>query len=743
MSAADRAEALVQRYRSRGRDADLEAATAIVQVALRSRPDPLTRAALLRQRAACRQERGELSQARADYEKALALLPQADPLRPVILTELGTVLQDRFDLTHRWADIDRAVALGQQAVTADPDEPMHWVNLGTARHTRHQNGGDDSDDLDEALHCWDRAFALLPESSPFRAAFHDRLTIGHLERGDLETAIEHGRHAVALQTTAVHASNLAAALLERWEGGGDRADVDEAIAVFRSTISGRVRAPDLLAYYAETLVSRYQMYGDVADLNDAAGALNRVRRRPASVRSATGRVLMMRYLAGGARADLDRSIREARAALGSTFDGDVTDSSRTARLSSVLFLRFRRSGRRADLDEAIAAMDAPATDAQVRQLADYHAERWAHDGDPADLTAADDLTRSAGGEQESGPMVAAGLASSLHDAFVTAGRVDDLTESVARHRAALAATDPRSPAYPAMLNNLAMALSEDDPDEAIAVHEQALAAVGPDSPDRPGLISALADAVTSIDPQRAVTLGREAVAALPSGSPERAQILAGLAVALRWQGDLEEAATTYRRALRAMGRNRTARALVRHDYAETLEALGQTAAAGRAFRAAAAEADTPVARLDVSAGWGAWALRAGRWRQAATALSSAAAAHWQVLGAQQSRPHRERWLPRRSAIATGEAYAWMRTGAAARAVAALDGGRALNLSEQLEAGRTADRLRVAGHGDLADRYERATRRFTSLAPVRLRSGAPPWLPRPAGDGLRTAKEHQT
>jgi tetratricopeptide (TPR) repeat protein len=746
-SAADTAEAWLERYRLRGRTGDLDTAITIVQDALRRRPDPIGRAALLRQRAACHHERyvagagrPALRHARTDYEKALELLPGTATLRSLILNELGTVLQDQFDVTDDPADIDRAVDLGQQAVAADPDGPDtagHLVNLGTARFTRYE-ATSDSDDLDAALDCWNRAIGLLPQSSPFRAAFHDRLTIGHLARAqssdddtddDLTAAVGHGRLAVRLRATAIHAGHLAEALIERWNTHRDRTDLDEAVTVCRGALTGRDRSPDLLANYAHTLVDRYQETGDAADLDAAFDTLRQVRHRPPSVRSAAARALTMRYLARGDVADLTRAVREARATVTATLPGDVTYASRTARLSQLLFMRYRRTGRHTDLDAAIDAMRTPQTSTQLNQLAGFLSERYERDGRTADRAAALDNARRAetlGAE----PTVTAGLASTVHDTFVATGRWDDLTASIAQHRAALAAAHPQAPTYYAMLGNLAMALQDrhahdEQPatiDEAIELHERALAAAGPDSPERPGLLGALAGALkqryehtgTPADLQRAIVLGRQALDALHARSPERARLLAALAAALHLDDRFDQAADAYRRALRCVGRNGAVRAGMRHDYAVTLAALGR-AAAEREFRTASAEATTPVARLDAAAGWGAWAARTGRWQQAATAFAAAGAAHWEILGAHQSHAHRSRWLDLRTEITVGEAYARLRSGEPGRAVAALDGGRALTMSEQLEARTTAARLRAAGHRDLADRYEQASRRYADLA----------------------------
>jgi tetratricopeptide (TPR) repeat protein len=762
----DEAEAHLERYRLEGDPADLDAAIETVRLALSARPTLPTRAALLRHRAACQHERylagagfAALQRAITDYERALALLPSKDPLRPIVYTEFGTALQDRFADREDPADLERAVTLGRRAARAEPDGPRapeHLVNLGTAYFTRHEYAGQPRD-LDAALRCWQRAAKLLPEDSPYRAAFHDRLTIGYWTRWEqadggprtLAAAIRHGRLAVrlgaAMPEFVTYANHLAGALIQRWDLFRRLPDLNEAITVSADAIAAldddRARAPDLLANFAHHLLSRYQETGDPADLEAALDALGRARPHisgrdaRSAVRAATARALAMRYLARGSAQDLSDAITEARRAADMTPADSIVRSSRIARLSMLLALRYRRTGRRADLDAAISGLaDLPRPTAlQLHQLAGYLAERHARDGAPADLRASVERARQAVSEDPGDdiePVILAGLASVTHDEFTAAGRFDDLDESVARHRTALRHIHRGSPSYPVMLTNLGLALRDrhvyggdrDAADEAIRVHERALAAAGPHSPDRPGYLDALAGAIQlryerdgrPADLRRVIGLGEEALRTLPPRSPERPGMLAALAATLNLDGDTDRAITAYRAALRARAGNRASRALVRLDYAQALAAQGRDAAAARAFRHAAAEADTPIARLDVGAGWGAWALGAGHWPEAAAAFAASSAARRELLGAQGRRAHGERWLGRATEVAVGEAYARSRARDHRQAVAALDGGRALTLSEQLEARAIAGRLRAEGRDELAGRYERAARRVADL-----------------------------
>lgn len=540
---------------------DLLAARDAARRAVRLAPAPAIRALGLRYQACCDQElyvrhggRRLLEAGIRRYERALAMLSPRSVLRPMLLTELGTALQDRFAEDQDPADIDAAVSHAGQALAeattagaSQPDLACHLVNLGTALNTRYEHTGDPRD-LDGAVRRWTEAIGALPATSAYRPVFLDRLALGHAMRweyggggaGDLDAAISYGRAAVsegaADPDAVVYASNLAGALEQRWELRRDPEDLHEAVRVFAAAMDGQstdgASTADLTVNFAHTLLARYQAFGGTRDLDAAvaalgglpAGSLRGAQR--ASVAAATARGLAMRYEAAGDPADLAAAIAAGRRGLAGVAATSTTRNSRTARLAHLLYLRFARYGRRRDLDGAIGLLNdladaadltdatdlAEVTDAaadrheaspdQLSQLASYLSERYDRDGNPADRDAAIRFGRRAreSDRRDGEPAVDAALAAVLHDRFGSAGWLDDLDEVIARYREALTRQAATAPVYPAILSNLAIALQDrylyrgdsGSLDEAIRLHEQAISVCPPGAPGRPGHLGTLA-----------------------------------------------------------------------------------------------------------------------------------------------------------------------------------------------------------------------------------------------------------
>jgi hypothetical protein len=789
----DLASAYLERYRFRDTSQDLHDARELLRGALRIPQEPVTRALVLRHLAACEQElylqhgsRRLLSQAIRRYERALAMVPARSVLRPMLLTELGTALQDRYSEDEDRADICRAVALAAEAVkdACGPDSACHLVNLGTALITRYERLGDPLD-LDAALQRWGEAVDALPAESPYRPGFLDRLAFGLIARWDagagseedLNAAIGHSRAAVQegaeTPTAAVYASQLADALQHRWELHRDPSDLAEAVSVLASAVDpldkSGATAADLTVNLAYMLLARYEVTGDLADVRSAlahlaslpAGRLSAVQR--ATVHTAAARALSMRYQAAGNPADLAAALAAARRGLAGAAAEAPSYSSRAGRLASLLFLRYLRHGQGHDLNQAIqlsqqtaADEDDPLSTNQLSQLSIYLSERYERDGDPADRDAAITLSRRAwqSDRRDSKPTLDMGLATALHGRFLAQGRLDELDETITRHRSALARESSTAPWYPTMLSNLAIALQdkfvyEDDStalDEAVSLHERAVADCPATAPDRPGYLATLAAAVQlrferdrqMADLDQAISLYDQALAVLGPRAPERAVVLTSLAAAQHLhaaatgdRAEFDDAVGAFRTALRLTRRNSTARPAVLRGYAGVLAdsssrfpAPRHRATVRRAFeRAISASEAIPVERIDTASAFGEWALQAGLWAQAADAYRMAADARRALFGAQIDRLQRDSWLRRGDHIAAAEAFAWARCDQPGRAVVALDGSRALGLSEALDAGTLADRLRTDGRPELARRYRQVMQRLATPSPSAVPAGA--------------------
>jgi len=112
--------------------------------------------------------------------------------------------------------------------------------------------------------------------------------------------------------------------------------------------------------------------------------------------------------------------------------------------------------------------------------------------------------------------------------------------------------------------------------------------------------------------------------------------------------------------------------------------------------------------IDAAVAWGEWSARCGNWQDAAVAFETAAMARRQLIGVQDTRAEKRIWVLRAAHISVAAAMAHRRRGDPMAVAVALDDGRALFLSERLEFTSTADRLRMAGRTDLADRLHAAT-----------------------------------
>jgi tetratricopeptide (TPR) repeat protein len=108
---------------------------------------------------------GNHAQAEAEARAVLARSPGDIGAR--------VVLNASLQFAHRFAE---AIPVAESLITSAPQEPAHWINLGTARRGAKQ--------YDSAIEAYVRAAALGASGPDF--SFNVALT--HVERGDLEAA---------------------------------------------------------------------------------------------------------------------------------------------------------------------------------------------------------------------------------------------------------------------------------------------------------------------------------------------------------------------------------------------------------------------------------------------------------------------------------------------------------------------------------------------------------------------------
>lgn len=150
--------------------------------------DPRADAEALHLEGIAHQEAGRFDQARATYEKVLALVPEAAVTR----SNLGNVLRSQGKL------ID-AIAAHHAALNCDPTYAKGWVNLALTL--------EDAGEIDAALTAARRASALAPNEPDIRHALGNiELAAGHPEvavENFLMTLQANPRHGRALLNLAV------------------------------------------------------------------------------------------------------------------------------------------------------------------------------------------------------------------------------------------------------------------------------------------------------------------------------------------------------------------------------------------------------------------------------------------------------------------------------------------------------------------------------------------------------------
>jgi tetratricopeptide (TPR) repeat protein len=246
--------------------------------------------------------------------------------------ELGNALHDSYEETDDQATLDKAIESLRAALERSPDDAddraRYAGNLASALLTGFQRDGG-RDDLTEALRLFEAALERSPgePSTELLGNLGNALSIRSVldaSRDDSDRAVAYLRKAVELAqgTDSLPGvlSNLAAALLERFDLAGQIADIDEAVA-------GLAVAVDASAPDSPARPSR---------LNNLAIALRlrHLRRR-------------------GGRADLDRAVAAFEDALSATRESDPDWPAYQANLGNALHQRFDVTGDSRDLDRAV------------------------------------------------------------------------------------------------------------------------------------------------------------------------------------------------------------------------------------------------------------------------------------------------------------------------------------------------------------------------------------------------------
>ena len=458
------------------------------------------------------------------------------------LSRLGVGLRMQFDRTGDAERLALAVRAGETAlVRADPDDPelpamLHDVAVTLT--TTYVHGGERAELL-RAVALLEEAVTVLPQDHPRRATYLSSLAaarrLRHDGDSDLRSAVRLARRAVEIGPTgdAALLSGLATALLTSFRSTGLAADLDEAVDIAGAAVAalpaGHPDAPTALADQAAALRTKFDTSGDAADLDGAiraAGAAltaaSRTEPDKAMFRATLGTALLTRYERTGRTADLAKAVRLLQDAVDATPPVHAERAVRLSHLGLALEAQARRSGDRAQLDAAVRSLRA------------------------ACATAVDDPLL---------PMFLSNLSNVLHTRFDVVGSSTDLTEAVDALTDAVTATPSSHPDLPLYLGNLAGARltrfqHRDQPagpeeptdlDAAVEAGHRALDLTPADHPSRPIRQTNLGTALRTRgtcepgggrDLDEAVELCTAAVAGQPETDPEHPAMLSNLASSL-------------------------------------------------------------------------------------------------------------------------------------------------------------------------------------------------------------------
>jgi tetratricopeptide (TPR) repeat protein len=646
------------------------------------------------------------------------------------LDELGTSLKARFDQLGESADLDAAIGILDQAVSAvpthHPGRPGMLGNLAVALGARFERFGRRAD-LDAVISADQQAASA--------------------------TAIDDPDHARML-------SNLATALLARAGRTGNDADLRAAITTIEQALATcRADHPDRIGMVGNlgvVLQARFKRFGDWADLDAAIAALEHsVGATPedhpdrAAHLNNLGNALHTRFGRSGDRAELDAAITALEHAVAATSDGQPDEAMYLSNLGAALDTRSTRFGDWADLDAAITALehavgatpeDHPDRAARLSNLGNALHARFRRFGDLADLDAAiAALEHAVGATPEDHPDRATylnNLGNALYTRFGRSGTLADLDAAVKTHERALAATPADHPDRATVLNNLGIELRTRferagvpaDRDAAVAILNQAVDAAPEDHPDRARALTSLGDALQTrfegsgdrADLDAALKPLNLTVAAIPA---DRARRLDGVRKSVRTRFERsgtrtgpDTAIDAYRRALAAFRTDHPDRATTLNNLGYALQArferMGAPAdrdAAVSAFAlAAAAESAAPSSRIRAAHAGARLAARSDPGR-AAGMLEDAVLLLPVVTPRRLGRGDQLHALSELSGLAADAAAMALTDTAlpggekAARALRLLEAGRAVLLSQALETRSDLTDLREQ-HPHLAARF---------------------------------------
>lgn len=409
-----------------------------------------------------------------DHLRQAAGIDGGDSQKSTILSNLLSLLRQRFDHYPTPPDINEIIHLKRQLITLKREiDPAWWNELADLillLFARWQLA-ETLEDVEEIVEISRKLIGSTQDSNPelyqwlalLGGGLRTRFGI-HGKGADLDESITLQRRALAIAPKSYHLrtqllTDLAGTLTERFYYYESRDDIDEAVEIRREALattaiddSGR---SERLSELGETLHTRSDFLSEPQDLVEAISMLrDSLKTAPADDAKKTeqlsnlGNALRFRFQQKRDPGDLDEAIDLLRRALAVTASIRPEYARMQASLGLALHQRFDHGHLQVDLNDAVDAHQAA-------------------------------VTRS-GAKNPERPRRLANLARALSSRAAWTGAITDLNRAVEAYRAALAMTPTDHPAGPERQNNLGNMLyirflhngSKVDLDESIDILRQ-------------------------------------------------------------------------------------------------------------------------------------------------------------------------------------------------------------------------------------------------------------------------------
>jgi tetratricopeptide (TPR) repeat protein len=226
-------------------------------------------------------------------QKALELIPTADPIRTERLYFLGTLLDTRYEVLQNLEDIDRAILCFKEAMDSVPDADLPGCIDRMdclARSLRNRFGSNkDLADIRLSINWYQKAIGVMPQEHPGLPQMLSHLGIALRasfryteDLAEIEEAIQHQRASINLTRDSDPAlgarlCELGTTLEAKFSQTENLEDIQQALAALRQAVEVTPKAhPAMvgrLISLAEALESRSFVTGEDIDAEEAIAML--------------------------------------------------------------------------------------------------------------------------------------------------------------------------------------------------------------------------------------------------------------------------------------------------------------------------------------------------------------------------------------------------------------------------------------------------------------------------------------